>query len=586
MPPQSPAGKQTYVARAGNVYISTDEFVKRFEMLPGLFRHPGGRLEEDKLVFLYSLIGEKLLAQEALARKLDTNTAFRASLGEIRTMLARDELYRREISNKVSVSRSEIREGIARARKELIVSYLFFDREEDARQARKRLSRQSDLASLTFDPSVSFLRDTITVSWGAAQPEIEEAVFALKGHEISPVVQAGPGFYILTVLDAHPDKFYSAMQPDVIRERVMEKIRLRKEKILALEFIENFLKHQTGYTRSAPFNTLCGILHTVALRQSHDTAVTFTPGMWDEVRQQTASLPDDSMVVAGATMLRVSDVVDLIRAKEFTVDPRRMVSIRFVLNSLLRDWVHQQLLGAEAVRQGLDRSPSVLRELEVWRGKFLAELMKAYVKAHVALTEPEFQSALVEAEHRPLPRVQIRELRTRSLDSLQQALRDLMNGAQFESVIRQWSDDAASTSRDGVSEFFPITSRPPIGEIAWGMKVGERYGPVSEESTFVFFELVAKDSVRPVTDSARSASLRQEVLQMKQRRTMDQFLAQLGDRHGFDVYQESLTQAEVSGTPMMTFRLLGFGGKMFAAPFVDRQIDWVNVEPPTGTIIP
>ena len=147
VPPQSPAGKQTYVARAGNVYISTDEFVKRFEMLPGLFRHPGGRLEEDKLVFLYSLIGEKLLAQEALARKLDTNTAFRASLGEIRTMLARDELYRREISNKVSVSRSEIREGIARARKELIVSYLFFDREEDARQARKRLSRQSDLAS-------------------------------------------------------------------------------------------------------------------------------------------------------------------------------------------------------------------------------------------------------------------------------------------------------------------------------------------------------------------------------------------------------------------------------------------------------
>jgi len=35
----------------------------------------------------------------------------------------------------------------------------------------------------------------------------------------------------------------------------------------------------------------------------------------------------------------------------------------------------------------------------------------------------------------------------------------------------------------------------------------------------------------------------------------------------------------------MTFRVLGFGGRMFAVPFVDRQIEWLNVEPPKGKIV-
>jgi len=37
---------------------------------------------------------------------------------------------------------------------------------------------------------------------------------------------------------------------------------------------------------------------------------------------------------------------------------------------------------------------------------------------------------------------------------------------------------------------------------------------------------------------------------------------------------------------MMTFRLLGFGGRMFAAPFVPSELDWVNIDPPSTPVIP
>jgi hypothetical protein len=35
---------------------------------------------------------------------------------------------------------------------------------------------------------------------------------------------------------------------------------------------------------------------------------------------------------------------------------------------------------------------------------------------------------------------------------------------------------------------------------------------------------------------------------------------------------------------MMTFRVLGFGGRMFAVPFVDPLFDWIGVESQAGQI--
>jgi len=51
------------------------------------------------------------------------------------------------------------------------------------------------------------------------------------------------------------------------------------------------------------------------------------------------------------------------------------------------------------------------------------------------------------------------------------------------------------------------------------------------------------------------------------------------------IYQDRLLRLKLSSVPMTTFRILGFGGRMFAVPFVDPQIDWLSVEPPSGTIV-
>ena len=159
----------------------------------------------------------------------------------------------------------------------------------------------------------------------------------------------------------------------------------------------------------------------------------------------------------------------------------------------------------------------------------------------------------------------------------------------MESTIVRWSADGELSRSKGIVDFFPITERAPIGEIAWEMSVGQRFGPITVGQAYVYFELLAKDQPVVQADSAkmnRHDSMRQEVFRMKVKRTTDLFLAQSAKRRGFDIYQESLLSLKVTQVPMMTYRLLGFGGRMFSVPFVSKQIDWVNVDPPSSTIIP
>ena len=81
------------IARAGDIFVSEREFLERYEMLPAFGRHRRSQTETAKLELLYSIIAEKLLAQDAAAKGLDTSFPVRRGAAEIAKLLARDELY-------------------------------------------------------------------------------------------------------------------------------------------------------------------------------------------------------------------------------------------------------------------------------------------------------------------------------------------------------------------------------------------------------------------------------------------------------------------------------------------------------------
>jgi len=554
-PPTGPV-----IARAGDLFITEKEFVERYEMLPGFGRHRRSQVEAQKLELLYSIIAEKLLSQDAVAKGLDTDAVVQRGTLEIRKLLSRDELYKREIIEKVRISPEEISRGISQALLLLTVHYIYFGRQEEADFVRKQMTRYEDFSRLQIDSTYHAIRDTATVIWGTGDPEIEDVAFRLKRKEISPVVGASGGYYVFVVTRARRNFENASLAPDVLRDQVTLAIRRRKEKALLEEFAAGVLRDKTGYAVPRTLRVLATAFAEVYRQAEGDTVVYLTPERATEIARRCSQSLSDTLAVAGDRVWTVAEVIGRLTGQGFGVHRTAFHSIPIRLNAELMGLVQRELMGQEALRRGLDTLKEVREQVEMWKESFLAGAEKEAIHRSVHVTDAEVWSLLkAEDPTVPVPQVQVRELRTSSYEQMQMALEDLSRGMSMDQTVRKWSNDPSERERGGLSPYFPVTERSPIGSLASRLEIGERYGPLSVQGGILYFELVGKKSAPLEGDTSlarRFVQKRENLLSGKQRRAVTLRLAELGKEHGVDVYADRLRMIKVTAIPMMTFRIL------------------------------
>ncbi len=579
-----------YIARAGNIYISEQEFLERYELLPGQYRNRQNNVEESKLVFLYSLIAEKLLVQEAVARHIDQDSLYQVAIEGIKKKLVRDQLYREEISGKVKVTKAEIQKAAIDARRQLSISFLYFEDSTDAAFVRKQLKNCKQFSHFQIDTAMAIICDTVTLQWGEAEAPIEQAGFLLKKGECSPVIEASTGYYILHLEKESPNPFYIAMQPGVLNERVETKLRLRKEKARFDEYVQNVLHTKTGFSLPRPFKIVAQTLNTIWKDVPPATEQMITDSLLEIVQERCHSILQDSMEVVGSSWWSVQDVLFKLRGKIFKIDPSRTTGIAAQLNSHLRILVQQELLSEEALSRKLDEHWSTKKELDVWCQQILAKYEETDIQRKVQLSDQElFQYVSETSPDVHFPRVQIRELHTTDATAMEHALAEVHSGVPLDEVIRKRSSDAHSAQNGGLSEGFTINTRQPLGILSWRMNVGAQQGPIHLKDDYIYFELIKKELPAGVSDSSFTAAMQKAASaahSLKQKKILDAFIAKSAQQRGYDIYEDRLKLLKVTSAPMMTYRILGFGGRMFAAPFVTRLVDWIGVENPDNIVVP
>jgi hypothetical protein len=258
-----------------------------------------------------------------------------------------------------------------------------------------------------------------------------------------------------------------------------------------------------------------------------------------------------------------------------------------LLNRQLMIWVQQELLAQEGIRRKLDERPDGGRKLAVWRDALLASAMKERIAQSVKVTASDLWKYSSDTFDKvQVPTVTIRELWSASIAGIEEAVGKLQKGNRFADVVAGHSVDSAKNSGGLVT--FPITSRRPLGDIAFSLSRGELYGPVQAGGRFLLFQLVRKDTMTLQSSGMTEDQIQKanrEVMGMKIRRAKNEFLAAEGKERGFTLFQDQIERVEVSPVPMMTFRILGFGGRMLEVPFVDPDLDWLKIEQP-GVPIP
>ncbi|HLF20801.1 MAG TPA: peptidylprolyl isomerase, partial [Bacteroidota bacterium] len=382
------AQEQSILAKAGNAFITEEEFLLRFELTPGFSQRKKSQLEVDKFEFLYSLIAEKLLAQEAQDYRFDKDTAFQRSFAEVRKLIVRDELYRQEISQKVTVAAKEIQQGIERCLNERLVEFLFFSRKEDAMFVRSKIKNAKDIEKFQIDSSFEAMKDTATVIWGEANEVIEEAAYRLKSSEVSPVLQDGPGFYILWLKKSKKNSHYASLQPNILRDQVAGKIRLRKERSRLNEFVPMALRNDTAFARSHMVKKL-SIEMANAMPGNAGRTFVFDLELQREIGGVLRSSLKDTVLVAGEKVWPVGAILDRLLSMKFEIVGGDTAKTFSHLSQQLRILAQQELLAREGLRRGLDKLYPVQKKLDIWYQAYLADLMKEYVKRTTDLSEAQ-----------------------------------------------------------------------------------------------------------------------------------------------------------------------------------------------------
>ena len=310
--------------------------------------------------------------------------------------------------------------------------------------------------TLRIDTSFHALRDTATLIWGEADPAIESAAYHLKQKEISPVVRAGSGFYIIVLSGVRRSLTYASLASDALRDRVLDLLRRRKEKARLEVFAPGILRGKTGYASPIPLNRLIAACETVFANGSRDSIVYLTPERAASIDSILAGSLGDTLAVAGSRVWNVGDVVARMSEEGFGVHRDALGSIPLRLNTELMGLVQRELLGEEALRRGLDTTEDVRREVEIWRQSFLASMDREEIAKATTVSDADVWNTLKWRDSSvTVPQVRIRELRTSTFAQMQSAMDALARGVPMEEVVRTWSSDPAARENGRPFSVFP-----------------------------------------------------------------------------------------------------------------------------------
>ncbi|MGE5457986.1 MAG: hypothetical protein ACM3RX_06490, partial [Methanococcaceae archaeon] len=166
------------IATVGNQKISTLDFKSRYELMPRITENK----DQDSLKkeFIYSMIGEKLWAMEAINQGLDKTDYFQSIYEPLEKMYYKDALFREDISSKIKIEPDEIARGIFRSRIE-IQSYIFSFRDSvSANQLYASLKKNVKIDSLLSLYKMS-KENIVKITYGVLDDlEIENAVYKLR----------------------------------------------------------------------------------------------------------------------------------------------------------------------------------------------------------------------------------------------------------------------------------------------------------------------------------------------------------------------------------------------------------------------
>jgi len=223
------------LAKVGNEVITRIDFETRLKSLPPAAREQLKDFEKKKEL-LDLMIKGRLLLTEAGTKGLAEKPDIKAHLRMVRDDFITQEYVRVYIENKVEVSDDEAEKYYntnpeIRGREYLKVSQIVVEKEEEAKEILARLKKGEHFSKLAREKSIDPASKASAgdLDWfekGKKEKEIEDALAKLEKGEISDIVKAKGGYYILKLDERRivPKPPYLRLKDEIIGRLKYQKI--------------------------------------------------------------------------------------------------------------------------------------------------------------------------------------------------------------------------------------------------------------------------------------------------------------------------------------------------------------------------
>ena len=575
--------KNEILAKAGSVVISKDEFYKRYEFTPHLKTKTARDLESTKRDLLLTMIGEKLLAQSAIAEKIDKSRDYLIMMQYLRNIYLRDALYKIEVKDKVVLPDSDVKIGRKRILKTLKSKFIFSAEEKESRSLYSSLMNGASFDSLLQTrPEKDEQNESEEITFGTMNKKLEDVIFDLMPGDITPPVKLAEGWYICKVYSVTEKKFLE----DQDKRNVDKVISGRIEDDLYEAFYKKFFK---GVNVTADRSLFELLLKTVS-NYVNENKILFKEKRNNKFRlvekdvyafkpKMPAASLDSVFIKTSENPITLSQFLDYFMLQGFELERLDEAYIRNRLNSFVKTFIQNELLAREALKRGYDKLPDVAVDLKSWSDFYLSRLMMKNAYTEDPVSDEEARAFFIKSSG-SVPqddKVKIAEILVNDLQVVEKILNELDKGKDFKELAKKYTLRDSVRNKGGVFDYFSINENGEIGKAAARMKVGDIFGPIKTAEGYSIIKLLdKKEGKNQLFKNFEEAKdeIKGYIHTEKLYKRINGEAAKLALDYGVEINDAQLRAVNVTKINMVVFRRFGFGGQLIAAPYAPDFSSW------------
>jgi parvulin-like peptidyl-prolyl isomerase len=387
------------VARVGIKKITKEEYIKRYEFTPGLQRQSKSKSETAKLEFLYTLIAEKLWAQEAIALGLDKTEVMEFSRREFQKLFVRDALYKKEILDKIQISKDDFNVGVYRYRTTLKVYFIFSESEKKIHNLYSLLVTGIDFDSiLSVRPEAEEQVEPIEIVYGQMADAIEDSLYNLKTGEFTVPILTPDGWYIFKLSNRIETMFGGDNDMETAKKEVERIIKARKSRILYTEYYVNFFGDKKVDVNPVLFNSLAEkISERFEWREKNDLSIdkNLSQLRTDDVLFIEEQFGTDSLnmsfLIFETNPISLKQFIRIMAFDGFTKEGYEKDIVGVYLDDKIRTIIEQEMLAREGFNRGYNLLPEVQEDVNMWVDNYLFQVLQNKFIDSVQVTDDDVE---------------------------------------------------------------------------------------------------------------------------------------------------------------------------------------------------